>query len=119
MEAVFKEGSWALATVRSTRAKQVEVEYVREQEEEPQETGPSGTRYLAKENETARGIAARFGLAVGALMHLNAHVDGLTPSAKLKHGKEAPNPTSHQTPLFLKYVSIRAQCVVLPLCRRP
>ena len=83
VEAVFKEGSWALATVRSTRAKQVEVEYVREQEEEPQEAGVS-TRYLAKENETARGIAARFGLAVGALMHLNSHVDGLTPSAKLQ-----------------------------------
>ena len=95
VEAVFKEGSWALATVRSTRAKQVEVEYVREQEEEPQETGPSGTRYLAKENETARGIAARFGLAVGALMHLNAHVDGLTPSAKLRELTALLLPEAH------------------------
>ena len=96
VEAVFKEGSWALATVRSTRAKQVEVEYVREQEEEPQETGTtSGTRYLARENETARGIAARFGLAVGALMHLNAHVDGLTPSAKLRQLTALLLPEAH------------------------
>jgi LysM repeat protein len=95
VEAVFKEGSWALATVRSTRAKQVEVEYVREQEEEPQETGSSGTRYLARENETARGIAARFGLAVGALMHLNSHVDGLTPSAKLRQLTALLLPEAH------------------------
>ena len=97
VEAVYKEGSWALATVRSTgRARQVQVEYMREEEEETA-AEQQAARYLAKENETVRGIALRLGLPAAALLHLNRHVTGLTASASRL--VESCHLASHRTPL--------------------
>jgi len=93
VEAIYKEGSWAAATVRSTaRARQIQVEFLREQEETQDDGGP---RCVAQEDETPRSIALRLGLSVGVVLQLNRHLPGLTAAAKLKQGTALLLPEAH------------------------